>query len=242
MSHVGYNCSCDDEYPSRTLEQMREYLMVRLGYAAQLASPPPGMTDLLNSFLQEAQELAYRDYSVFRMERFFTWQMEPDVKFYDLPNNDETGSECTKTLDPRKITWVGVSNDQSWWYPLVCGIRPELYSFDASGWPTHYEIRQCIEVWPPPDSDTWFLRIKGYFELLPFASDTDTTTIDYTAIGLLALANAKAHFGQPDASNYVQQYRAYIGNLTAGSHMTKRYIPGAAPVAVSPNPVWVPLP
>ncbi len=229
---VSYNCECDDDYPRKTLLQMRTYLLTRLGYAAQLASPPPGMVELLNSFIVDAQEQIYRQYKVFRMERFFTWQLLSGVRFYDLPDNEDV---CTKKLDPRMVNWVGISQiatdgngddiGGNFWRPLVCGIKPEYYYADITSIPTHYEIRQCIEIWPPPSDDTYKLRVKGYYGVLPLVIDTDESSIDYEAIQLFALANAKAHYGQPDAANYMQQYRGYIAGVTAGSHHTRRYVP-----------------
>lgn len=231
---VSYNCECDDEYPTRTLAQMREYLMIRLGWGAMVSTPLPGVAVTLNSFLRDAQEQIYRQYKVFRLERFFTWQLVEGVRFYDLPENEDV---CTKKLDPRMITWVGISQGDNFWRQLVCGIKPEFYYGDISSWPTHYEIRQCIEVWPPPSSDDWKLRIKGYFGLLPLEEDTDVNTIDYEAIQLFALANAKAHYGQPDAANYMQQYRDYIGAVTAGSHHTRRYVPNTDQAYPPPLPI-----
>ncbi len=231
---VSYNCECDDEYPTRTLAQMREYLMIRLGWGAMVSTPLPGVAVTLNSFLRDAQEQIYRQYKVFRLERFFTWQLLPGVRFYDLPENEDV---CTKKLDPRMITWVGISEGDNFWRQLVCGIKPEFYYGDISSWPTHYEIRQCIEVWPPPSSDDWKLRIKGYFGLLPLEADDDVNTIDYEAIQLFALANAKAHFGQPDAANYMGQYRDYIGAVTAGSHHTRRYVPNTEQSYPPPLPI-----
>lgn len=231
---VSYNCECDDEYPTRTLAQMREYLMIRLGWGAMVSTPLPGVAVTLNSFLRDAQEQIYRQYKVFRLERFFTWQLVEGVRFYDLLGNEDV---CTKKLDPRMLTWVGISQGDNFWRQLVCGIKPEFYYGDISSWPTHYEIRQCIEVWPPPSSDDWKLRIKGYFGLLPLEVDTDVNTIDYEAIQLFALANAKAHYGQPDAANYMGQYRDYIGAVTAGSHHTRRYVPSTEQSYPPPLPI-----
>lgn len=231
---TSYNCACDDEYPTRTLAQMREFLMVRLGWGAMVATPLPGVAITLNSFLRDAQEQIYRQYKVFRLERYFTWPMEQGVRFYDFADNED---ECTKKMDPRMITWVGISQDENFWRRLVCGIKPEFYYGDIESWPTHYEIRQCIEVWPPPSGDEWKLRIKGYFGLLPLEVDADVNTIDYEAIQLFALANAKAHYGQPDAANYMQQYRDYIGAVTAGSHHTRRYVPNTEQSYPPPLPI-----
>jgi len=233
-----HNCDCDDGNANRTLGQLRADLMLRLGFGAQVNNPPPGMTDLLNSFLIEAQELLYRRYDVLRTERFFTWELQEGVRFYDVDANAES---CPTKLDPRKITWVGVERDGIW-CPLSCGIPPELYSHDQrSGWPQRYEIRSCIEVWPVPEADAGKLRVKGRFEIQPFAADTDRTTIDDRTVFLLALANAKAHYRQPDAGNYVQELESYMQTLVAGAHQTRRYIPGRDarldPVYVQPKPL-----
>jgi len=218
---VSYNCECDDN-TARTLKELRDDLMRRLGFGAQVNNPPPGMADLLNSFIIQAQSFLYRRYDVLRTERFYTWPLQQGVRFYDVDANAET---CEKRLDPRKVTWVGVIRDDQW-LPLVCGIPPSLYSGNQTGWPQRYEIRQCIEVWPTPDETSGSLVVKGRFGLEPFAADTDKATIDDELIFALALANAKAHYRQPDANNYVAQMEAMMQNLVAGSHQTRRYVPG----------------
>ncbi|GAB2619889.1 phage adaptor protein [Novilysobacter erysipheiresistens] len=242
------NCACDDTTDNATLLALRTRLMSRLGYGAQAANPPPGMAVMLNDFLQSAQVALYnRPNGVLRTERFFSWPLTVDVRLYDLPDNAEQTdptTPCTKRLDPRKVTWVGIERDGIW-EPLVCGIPPELYSHDQTGRPQRYEIRQCIEVWPTPEETNGNLVVKGHFGLEAFAADTDKTTIDSELVFLLALANAKSHYGQPDANNYVQQLEVMIDNLVAGSHHTRRYVPGrddrADGVYVQPRPS-VPFP
>lgn len=343
---LAVNCSCDDAFPIETLADLRADLMTGLGFGS---AAPPAQAALMNLFLKRAQEQLYRRYSLFRLERFFTWSMTAGERFYDLTANDEsaalpvpqgvgvttattggtlaagtyayrvtalnangetlasaevtvtttgttskntvtwaavvapanvaavtgyriygraTGTEqllatvglvtswtddgsltpagvlparnttavCTKLLDPRRLKWVGISQGDTPWIPLIEGIPPEVYADGVSGYPSRYEIRQCIEVWPAPADNTWQLRIKGDFGLLPFEADADTTTIDPIAIGLLALANAKAHYGQPDAGNYAAELRTYLGDLCAASHGTRRYVPGTEPVPLPPLP------
>ncbi len=229
---VDYNCSCDDDHPTQTLAQLRAWLLVRLGFNPDVLMP--GTAALMNSFLADAQQQVYWRYKVFRLERYFTWQMVVGERFYDLADNEEA---CTKRLDPRMVTWVGISQDDNFWRPLICGIKPEFYYGDVTSIPTHYEIRQCIEVWPPPSDSDWKLRIRGYFGLLPFAADSDVTTIDPEAIKLFALANAKAHFQQGDAPNYMQQFKDLVANYTAGSPPPRRYVPGADVSVTPPLPV-----
>lgn len=206
-----------------------------------LARSPLNLTAFVTGIVQEAQELLYQRYNVLRTERWFTWSMTTDERFYDLPENDEQTAEpaCTKQIDPRKLSWVGVSQGDESWRPLIHGIDPVCYRTSLSSIPSHYEVRQCIEVWPAPSDDTWKLRIKGHFGLGAFAADSDTTTIDWQAILLLATANAKAHYKQADAGNYAQQLTVYIGDLVAGSHQTARYFPGRRERPAAAPPVMV---
>jgi len=107
-----------------------------------------------------------------------------------------------------------------------------------TGWPQRYEMRRCIELFPAPDHRGVFLRIKGKFDLNRFTEDNDKTTIDADLVFLLALANAKAHFNQPDAQKYDQLAQSRIGDIIAGSHHTNRYVPvdGVLPNANPPVP------
>lgn len=237
-----FNCTCDDDWPQRTLLSLRTELLRRLGFSAQAANPPPGMADLLDSFLRDAREQLYRRYDALRTERFYRWPMTVDERFYDLRSNaDATGtSGCAKYLDAYKVTWVGVEDTNGAWYPLTKGISPLLYTITNSGLPTNYEIRQCIEVFPPPDQE-YTLRVKGHFGLEAFEEDEDVTTIDPHPIFLLALGNAKAHYGQPDANNYLSQATNYIGALVAGSHHTARYVPGEPKPLPLPRPIFLPV-
>lgn len=233
-----FNCECEEETNNETLAQLRRRMLVRLGYAAQADNPPPGMADLLNDFLVQSQRFLYRKYNALRTERFFSWTMVQGQRFYDLPDNDET---CTKELDPYKLTWVGVEDLNGAWYHLSEGIPPEWYtSINFQGLPVRYEIRQCIEVFPAP-SAVYTLRIKGHFGLTSFTEDDDKTTIDSELVFLWALANAKAHYGQPDAANYAAQAKEYLGNLVYGAHQTARYIPGTQPAQPWTPPVFLPL-
>lgn len=92
-------------FPTKTLAQLREEMMVRMGYAAMLANPPPGMKEELNSYLQTAQEQLYLDYDCMRTERWWAWQLEPGRRIYDTP------IDCTKALNFRKITWAGIADN-----------------------------------------------------------------------------------------------------------------------------------
>lgn len=219
-----YNCSCDAAYPRETLANMRTRLMRRLGFSAQAANPPPGMGELLDDFLMEAQRLVYNGYATFRTSRWYTWTMVDGERFYDY--EDGTDPACpSKILDPNFIEWVGISRDSGGWTPLVRGIPPQAYTDGAAGtYPTRYELGQCFELWPAPTTSD-LLRVRGNFGLLPFAAPGDWTTIDPDTIFLRALGNAKFHYKHPDAGNYIEQEQIRVMELVAKSHATRRYIP-----------------
>lgn len=219
-----HNCECEsDAENNETRGELRARLMSLLGYGAQAASPPPGMADLLNNFLDQAQRLLYRRLTQFGWIRFYRWPLAGGVYLYDLPDNVDA---CDRKLDPRKMKWVGIHKDGIY-RELVQGIDPSLYSHDVTAqWPTRYEVRQCIEVWPKPQDDGGYLVIKGAFGLQRFTEDTDKTTVNSDLVFLQALANAKAHYRKPDARLIQDQAEVMLRGIVAGEHMTARYIPG----------------
>lgn len=345
------NCNCTDVTGYRTLAELRSDIMIALGYAVQASNPPPGMTALINHHLKSAQRRLIHRHKALRTDRWFTWSLVANERFYDFPENDEnatlatpvaaafsasttggnlvadayyyrvsainangetlafaqvsqvvggtffgrvtvnwtavtgatgykvygrtnntelliatvglvttyiddgsitpagalptsnTTAECTKEIDPYEITWVGVEQD-SGWYELRKGISPNNLGWDQTGWPTNYELKQCIELWPAPEDSTGTLRVRARFKAEPFDADTDKPSIDDELVFLLALGNLKAHYGKPDAGNYIDQMNVLLGNLTAGSHGTRRYIPGTRQTSttyVEPRPL-VPFP
>lgn len=231
-----FNCECDEGfYGNETLYDLRRDVLIRLGYAAQVDNPPPGMAELVNAFLQRAQSFLYRRYRVLQTERFYRWEMTPGERFYGIRDNID---DCPKKLEATRITWAGVEDLNGTWLPLRAGIRPEYYtSVTFEGLPTCYEVRQCIEVFPAPD-EAYTLRIKGHFGLSRFTEDTDQCTIDSELLFMWALANAKNHYGHPDASDVAAQAQTYLRDLIAETHGTRRYIPGATPMAAVNRPLF----
>lgn len=140
-------------------------------------------------------------------------------------------------LDPRHVTWVGLSFQDNVWNPLIKGIPPEAFAQNITGVPTNYEIRQALEIWPPPSSDDWKIQIKGYFQPMVFESDTDYTSMDWQAVYYSAVAELKGMFGNRftpvEIARAQNNAKNYIGALVAKSHMTAKYVPGRGPVATN---------
>lgn len=244
MSQTDFNCECFDDaggaIPRQTLGELRTRLMRRLGYSAQAANPPPGMAELLDDFLSSSQRTLYLKNSVLRTERFFRWTMVAGISYYGIRDNDSSTDfsdmDCTKHLNDLRISWVGVEDLNSMWFPLRCGIDPSYYTTQSQqGLPQLYEIRSCIEVFPVPDA-AYHLWIKGMTLLEPFTASSDRTTIDSELVFLWALGAAKAHYKQMDADDVKGQAREYLGDLISGKHLTRRYVPNVLklPPAVEP--------
>lgn len=155
--------------------------------------------------------------------------------FGALPTENNTAGPGR--IDPRHVTWVGLSFNDNVWNPLIKGIPPMMFAQNINGVPTHYEIRQSLEIWPAPTTTDWKIQVKGYFEPQVFESDDDSTTIDWQALYLRTLADLKVTYKQPDAMLWEQRAKEYIGALISGSHMTAHYVPGAIPDRNATRPV-----
>ena len=291
-------------YPEKTLEQLRQRLLIKLGYAAQLSAPPPGMNILLNTFLQDANEQLYHRYTTLRQRRWWTVAITAGNRFYDVPytgayleaqtiafvsgspdtittsagsfvdagfeagdvinisgsdSNDgyhtiaaggvaagtltlttnlslttEAAGERVRVaedsfvnLDLRQIKYVGLL-DGTIWSDMYPGIDPLLFNITQQKRPTHYQIREHIEVFPEPDK-AYTLYLFGRSALMPFTADAHITSVDPLPVYLQALAEAKAHYGQPDAQVYFQRLEGMLGDLNAESFAGERFIPNPEP-------------
>jgi hypothetical protein len=237
LDPINYNAEVMDAPGYDNLLTLQTRMLIRLGFANQTATFPPGMAALLQEFLQGSQNYMYRRYSQLRTRHWFRWKVIPGQRFYGLLDNDESVLQ-NYALDPDKtIIYVGIQDNRNVWYPLTEGISPQLYTMIGKSWrPARYEIRNAIELYPAPDQTYW-LWVKGHFGLQSFSNPTDITTIDSELVYLNALANAKAHYGQPDANNIMAEANAMRGELCASTHKTARYIPGTrqVPPAVRPT-------
>jgi hypothetical protein len=160
----------------------------------------------------------------------------------------ENNTQGPGSIDPRHVTWVGLSFNDNVWNPLIKGIPPMAFGQNINGVPTNYEIRQALEIWPAPTTTDWKVQIKGYFEPQVFETDDDTTTLDWQAIYLWTLADAMPRFrnqrGQPwfnqlEISQAQANAMQYIKHLVAGTHMTARYVPGVILERNAVRPVLV---
>jgi hypothetical protein len=235
-----FNCDCEAISNYQTLAEIRVRMMRRLGYSAMAANPPPGMTELIDDFIRDSQTELWRKNPSLRSERFFRWTMTIGQRYYGIKDNDTstefTDTDCLKRLDQYHISWAGIEDTNGSWIPMSKGIDPTFYTTVLlNGFPTYYDVRSCIEVFPAPAFE-YKLWIKGMFDLEPLIAPTDRTTLDDTLVFLLALGRAKSHYGQRDAQAVLNEAGDYLLDYKAGKHMTARYIPGQVklPPAIQP--------
>jgi hypothetical protein len=245
MSQADFICDCVDSNENETLGQLRTRMMRRLGYSAQATNPPPGMSELLDDFLRSSQRTLYLKNSALRTERLYRWTMVPGISYYGIRDNDGdtefSDIDCGKHLNTSayRITWVGLEDLNNMWMPMRCGIDPSFYTTAAQqGLPTLYEIRSCIEVFPVPNA-AYKLWIKGMMGIEPFVGSDDKTTIDSELVFLTALGRAKAHYKQSDAQAVQSEALAYLGDIIAGNHLTRRYVPNTYQLPPAVEPVMV---
>lgn len=219
---VEFNCDCEEASPYRTLAELRREMLIGMGYAAQADNPPPGMADLTRFLLNQAQDLLWLRYKEVRGERFFAWQMVPGLRYYGIADGDDACAGFS--LDPKKITWVGFEDLNKTWVQLIEGIPPEFYTRAQTtpGWPSHYEIRSCIEVFPAPQA-AYTLWVKGNFDKGPLVSDVNRTTIDDSAVLWYALGLSGRGTMAGDVGKGMALQR--IRDITAGQKNTARYVP-----------------
>jgi hypothetical protein len=227
---VDFNCQCEETSTYDTLLTLRTRMMVNLGFAAQKANPPPSMSDLIDGWLFDAQTELYAKNPSLRTERRFRWTMTEGEGFYGIKDNDAPPDfedvDCAKTLNEYSIRAVWLEDLNGSFMPLTKGIPMALYnSVDQTGFPSRYEIRSCIEVFPRPNADGLKLWMVGQMDLDAFSSNTDRTTIDSHLVYLWALAAGKAHYGKKDAQNAQNRAGSYLLDVIAGKHATARYIP-----------------
>lgn len=209
---------------ARELGDLREELLVRLGYAAQRNRMPPGMKELLDSFLQMSQRVLYKRLRGTKgeLERFFDWTMTVNERFYDLQDDDAAGA---LKLARDQITGAWVEDLNGMWIPMEYGINPAYFTMLARpGIPTRYEIRQSLEVFPAPDK-AYIVHLRGRFGLRPFEAEDDKCSVDPDLLLLWALSRAKNHYQQPDAGDVAAEANAVLRDFVSAAHQTQRYIP-----------------
>lgn len=197
----------------RTLAELRAELLARLGMGAMGASGGSNAT-LIDSFLRNGQAQLYRMQDWKHLIDYQDKTLGEEQNLLDYPDGGEmTGRAATR--DQRILRVETLYSGQ--WRELKEGIRTENWNFmDTLSFPLLYERYAQILIYPKADQ-TYTVRLWFVGDLDPFTEADDRATLDDEMILLHALANAKAHYRQPDASTYQGQLNTLLASLRGQS-------------------------
>jgi hypothetical protein len=205
----------------RTLGALRGELLARLGMGAMGASGGANQS-LIDSFLRNGQSQLYWETEWNNLTTYEDKTIGYGQNSVDYPD------ACAR--NQRILRLETVYNGQ--WRQIPEGIVTEMWStMETLSYPKRYErLEQCL-IYPKADQ-VYTIRFWFIKDLSPFVGNDDPATLDDELILLHAVANAKAHYRQPDAQVYQGQLNSLLGHirgLSFGSSGTyRRTKPGEA--------------
>lgn len=197
----------------KTLETLRTTLLARLGMAGMGASGGASRA-AIDSFLQNAQTQLYWMQDWKHMIDYLDADLGVEQNLLDYAATGTMGDVgCSQNRRILRIETV--YNGQ--WRLVGEGITTDMQStMDSLSYPSRYERYTQLMFYPKADQvytiRQWFVRDLG-----PFADNSDEATLDDDMIFLHALANAKAHYRQPDAATYQGQLNTLLGAIRGQS-------------------------
>jgi hypothetical protein len=215
----------------KTLGEMRSTLQTRLGFGS--AGAAAGVNaPIIDNFLFNAQVQLYWQVDWKKLTTYADKTVGVGQTLVDYPT--VTGG-APADANPERILKIAVKVN-TLWIDLNEGIETQHYSYvDRQYYPQRYERYAQIELWPQADQ-TYTVRIWYIKALARFTQDGDRATVDDDLLFLHALANAKAHYHQPDAQFYSSQLSSMLSELKSKTWGKKHYRRAAdESVAVRPK-------
>jgi hypothetical protein len=195
----------------RTLGELRAELLARLGMGAMGASGGANSV-LIDSFLRNGQAQLYRAQDWRHLTAYADITTGVGQNQYDYPNACERDQRVLRV----EVQQSGL------WTPLCEGIETGMWStMDTQSIPTRYERFAQLLIYPKSDA-AYTLRVWYVADLGRFTQASDESTLDDEMVLLHALANAKAHYRQPDAATYQGQLNSLLGQLRGDSFGSNR--------------------
>ncbi len=190
----------------RTLGELRSELTARLGMGGMGASGGSNQV-AMDSFLRNGQAQLYRMTDWRHLQAYDEETTGVGQNLYDYPD------DCSRD---KRILWIETFAAGRY-LKLTEGIRTSDWSnMETPGEPHRYERFAQILVYPQADA-AYRLRFWFIKDLGRFTQDGDRATLDDDMVFLHALANAKAHYRQPDAATYQGQLNTLLASLRGQS-------------------------
>ena len=225
---------------TRTLGQLKTELSVRLGFVS-VGQSAVMHEPLLVSFLQDAAEQIYAQYGdelLYKVSDEF--DATEGTRFYDIPDS----------ADPFSITDMVLEYSPGHFHPMIHGIPNKIRTKgDTEGGkrnpPTHWDIAAGedetnpgkIELYPIPDRE-YTVKLSyypmfgeagwGVIDEEPYINlDAPCPIYPSRLVLLLALGNAKSHFGMQDAQASYKQFEQYLSkhkaSMLSGIRFARRF-------------------
>jgi hypothetical protein len=197
----------------RTLNELKVELLARLGMAAMGASGGANATTIA-SFIRNAQAQLYRMQDWKHLIDYKDKNLGASQNLLDYPVGGTMGSEgCSR--DKRILRLERVIDGQ--YTKLDEGIPTGLWdTMDTESYPCRYERYAQLLIYPKADQ-VYTVRVWFVADLAAFEEPNDRASLDDEMILLHALANAKAHYRQPDAQTYQGQLNSLLASLRGQS-------------------------
>jgi hypothetical protein len=201
----------------RTLGELQSELLARLGMGAMGASGGANAT-LTASFLRNAQVQLYRMQDWRHLIDYEDKTLGTSQNLLDYPDTGTLGAGgCAR--DKRVLKVERVLSGQ--YVQLEEGIDTGMWdTMDTLSWPARFDRLAQIMIYPKADT-TYTVRIWYVADLARFTQANDEASLDDEMILLHALANAKAHYRQPDAATYQGQLNTLLASLRGQSFSRK---------------------
>ncbi len=197
----------------RTLESLRAVLAARLGMGGMGASGGATKT-IFDSFLQNAQTQIYWMQDWKHLTDYEDKTLGVSQNLLDYPTVGAMGTDgCPR--DKRVLRVETTYSGQ--FLQLHEGITTAMWStMETLSAPARYERFSQLLIYPKANQ-VYTVRVWFVADLLPFVEEDDVCTIDDEMVFLHALANAKAHYKQPDAPTYQTQLDNLLSRIRGQS-------------------------
>lgn len=202
---------------TKTLGTLMTELRARLGYVTA-GSASVHNDQIMKSFLQEANDYCYEVLDRPLLKRATTIALVNGSKLYDFHNDEQD-----EPIDPGKMIQLWIA-DGEMRYLLSYGITEAMRASNTEGGiPERWDaLDGQIELWPTPNSNDLGLVIEYEGFKRRFEQPSDVPSAPPRLVFLYALAQAKAHYRQPDyqaaASAFDRLLKAERANRIMSTH------------------------
>lgn len=197
----------------RTLETLRTELLARLGMGGMGASGGANQTSI-DSFLRNGQAQLYRMQDWRHLTDYQDKILGASQNLLDYPTDGVmSGMRCAR--DKRILKLETLYSGE--YLQLREGISTDMWStMETLSQPVRYERYAQLLIYPKANQ-AYTVRVWFVADLGRFTENDDVCTLDDEMVFLHALANAKAHYRQPDAATYQGQLNTLLASLRGQS-------------------------